>query len=590
MRLLIHIVLSMCLACTVFAAEVVEVEISGVEGAVLDNVRAFLGLARHDSRPLLANLSLPGSEKTEKELTSEDLQRLYRRSREEILLALQPFGYYDPEIDSSLDRQDDRWIASFRIDTGPAIFLADIDIRIEGQGRQDPLVLEALKSGQLHAGLQLNHGDYADTKQSLLKAALAAGYLDASYSRAELRIFPELKQAQVELVLETGSRYYFGSVTIEQDILDPQFIHRYVHFREGEPFDTDVLLKLQLALGDSGYFNQVEVQAQREKAVNYHIPVVIMTTPAKPRQYAYGLGFGTDTGPRATLATVFRRINDQGHSVLADIRVSRIAQSVGMQYKFPIGNLVSDRLVFKASADFEDVAGKGNTNIYTIGVSHNIEWGPLQRRLYLNFRHEDFSLGEESRTTNNLIPGITLSQLRTDNVLFPRQGFSWNVDLRGSAGVISDTAFVRSQATGRYVQPVGEKGRLLLRGQLGGTAVENFAKMPASERFFAGGDQSVRGYGYQKLGPTDKSGDIIGGRYLVVGSIEFDYLFMGDFGAAVFVDSGNADDNIVPSLKTGAGIGLRWRSPVGMLRFDIAHPFDDSSNDYRIHISIGPEL
>ena len=125
---------------------------------------------------------------------------------------------------------------------------------------------------------------------------------------------------------------------------------------------------------------------------------------------------------------------------------------------------------------------------------------------------------------------------------------------------------------------------------MGGTAVENFAKMPASERFFAGGDQSVRGYGYQKLGPTDKSGDIIGGRYLVVGSIEFDYLFMGDFGAAVFVDSGNADDNFVPSLKTGAGIGLRWRSPVGMLRFDIAHPFDDSSNDYRIHISIGPEL
>jgi translocation and assembly module TamA len=121
-------------------------------------------------------------------------------------------------------------------------------------------------------------------------------------------------------------------------------------------------------------------------------------------------------------------------------------------------------------------------------------------------------------------------------------------------------------------------------------SVEDFGKLPTTERFFAGGDQSVRGYDYQSLAPEDASGDVIGGQYLTVGSIELDYLVVGNFGAAVFVDSGNAADDFLPSLKTGAGIGFRWRSPVGMLRIDVAHPFDDGNGGFRLHISIGPSL
>jgi translocation and assembly module TamA len=140
------------------------------------------------------------------------------------------------------------------------------------------------------------------------------------------------------------------------------------------------------------------------------------------------------------------------------------------------------------------------------------------------------------------------------------------------------------------VHPLGSKGRIIGRGQLGYTNVDDFSRLPASERFFAGGDQSVRGYDYQKLAPVDSSGEVVGGQYLAVGSIELDYLFVGNFGAAVFVDAGNADDTFLPQAKLGAGIGFRWRSPVGMLRVDLAHPFDDPDNNYRLHISIGPDL
>jgi translocation and assembly module TamA len=140
------------------------------------------------------------------------------------------------------------------------------------------------------------------------------------------------------------------------------------------------------------------------------------------------------------------------------------------------------------------------------------------------------------------------------------------------------------------VRPLGHRGRLLARARLGGMTVDDFSALPASERFFAGGDQSVRGYDYQTLAPRDINNEVIGGRYEAVASLEADYLFIGNYGAAVFVDAGNAADSFPPEPKIGAGIGFRWRSPVGMLRVDIAHPFDDPLNDYRLHISIGPDL
>ncbi len=175
-------------------------------------------------------------------------------------------------------------------------------------------------------------------------------------------------------------------------------------------------------------------------------------------------------------------------------------------------------------------------------------------------------------------------------MLFPRRGYSWSADVRGAPGLISATRFARIDAAVRGVFPLGSKGRIIGHGQLGALAVEEFSNLPSSERFFTGGDRSVRGYDYQELAPVDSSGEVVGGRYLAAAGIELDYLFVGNYGAAVFIDAGNADDAFPPRMKVGAGIGFRWRSPVGMLRVDVAHPFDDPDNNYRLHISIGPDL
>jgi len=572
------------------AADRVEIGISGLDKTLQENVLAHLGISQLVQQSGFIPFTQGEADRSAQAVTETNVRRLHRQATREIKDALQPYGYYEPVIDAQLSRDGDTWRAEYHIDAGPPTLIEQLDIQIKGPGQADESILSARQASHLQQGKRLLHSDYETTKEKLLQAALAAGYLDARYQRSELRIYKAQHQAQIDLLLDTGPRYYFGPISIEQDILDPDFVQQFVHIRQGEPFNTDALLNLQLALSDSGYFSRVEVDPQRASATDFQVPVVITTEPAKSRRYAVGLGYGTDTGPRLSLATEFRRINRRGHRILADIQLSEILQSLGAQYQIPIGNLVSDRLVFSSRAEFETIVDGGTSDRYTLGVSRNEGWRDLQRRLYFNYQHEDFSLGEDNGKVDFFIPGISLSQLRADDVLFTRRGYSWTTDLRGSPGLISDTSFARLDLAGKLVFPLSERGRLLLRSRLGAISVQDFSKLPATERFFAGGDQSVRGYEYQSLAPEDASGDVVGGQYLAVGSIEMDYLFVGNFGAAVFVDSGNAADDFLPSLKTGAGIGFRWRSPVGMLRIDIAHPFDDGNDGYRLHISIGPSL
>ena len=166
---------------------------------------------------------------------------------------------------------------------------------------------------------------------------------------------------------------------------------------------------------------------------------------------------------------------------------------------------------------------------------------------------------------------MTLSRLKADNVLFPRRGYSWSADMRGAAALlVSDTTFIRAETTGRAVYPLAERARALFRLQAGGMAVEDFAELPTTERFYAGGDRSVRGYKYQSLGPTDESGENTGGRYLLTGSVEADYLIWKKWGAALFIDAGNADDDFPPNLEIGAGAacagGRRWACCASILR------------------------
>ncbi len=579
----------MVLAGLASAAETVDVQITGIDDELLDNVNAQLGIAELVPKERL--IPLPARDQEKIEINDTLVRKLHRAAPAEIRAALQPFGYYSPAVESSLERIDDGWLATYQVDPGEPTLVAALELSIRGEGQEEASLRKVLDSTQLASGQRLQHSFYEQTKASLMKAALAAGFLDASFAASKIRVDPRRHRADIKLLLDTGQRYYFGDIKIDQEVLDPEYLSRFVKVERGMPFSTQKLLALQLALDDSGFFRRVEVDIQRKAAEDFHIPVIIKTEPAKKWRFGSGLGFGTDTGPRLTLAAERRRINRRGHSILADTLLSGIKQSVGAQYKIPIGNLVSDRLIFSGAATWEDVADDGESRRITLGVNWSEQWRKYQRQLYIRFEREDFTIGEDDEIVNYFIPGVTLSRLEADDVLFPRRGYSWSADVRGAGALaISDTTFVRGEATGRAAYPLAERARALFRLQAGGMAVEDFAELPTTERFYAGGDRSVRGYKYQTLGPTDESGNNTGGRYLLTGSVELDYLIGEKWGGAIFVDAGNADDDFPPDLEVSAGVGLRWRTPVGMLRVDVAHPFRNNDDDVRLHISIGPDL
>jgi translocation and assembly module TamA len=230
------------------------------------------------------------------------------------------------------------------------------------------------------------------------------------------------------------------------------------------------------------------------------------------------------------------------------------------------------------------------TSLRKVGVARTHLRGGWREVLSLNYQREDFQLGLTDETTGLLIPGASYAYVRTDNRVVTRHGYALQFDLRGAADrMLSDINFTQAGIKAKWIQAVSKQARVTVRTQGGTTWTDDFDKLPATLRYFAGGDQSVRGYDFEELGPRDASGEVIGGKHLVFGSLEYEQRIHGNWGVAVFFDTGNAFNSVSEGLESGAGIGLRWRSPIGMVRVDLASAISED-NSLRLHFTLGPDL
>ena len=553
------------------AAAGIDVEISGIGGGEKENVEARLGIRAAAGQPDLDQLMVDG---------------LHARAEGEIRDALQPFGFYNPQIESKLEGEAPDWKASYHITIGPPTILTVVDVRVEGEGKDDEVFRRELRRFPMRKDQRVIHADYDEVKTRFATAAYSQGYLDASFPEAELRIDTELHTAEVHLVLETGPRYYFGPVRIEQDILTPGVPERYVRIEPGKPFDPQALLDTQFALTDLEYFQSVEIEPQRAEVVDHHIPIVIHTTPRARRKWDFGVGYGTDTGARVSAGTEIRRLNADGHKLRLDTRFSEIKDTVSGEYRIPLGSQPGEYLGFGGAYETQRY-DDGESLKYVLNTSLNRNNGDWQRKLYLNFEHEESELSDRVQTSDLLIPGITLNRSDLNDQIHTRRGWALFADLHGAEkGVLASASFIQAHGILRGVVPYLRKGRVLARAEYGANIVAEFDELPASQRFFAGGDQSVRGYGYQSLGPKDDQGKVIGGKYLATFSLETDYFFWKNWGLAAFYDAGGADDQVMPQLHQGVGAGVRYRAPVGYIQVDLAHPLDKNEGGVRLHFGV----
>jgi len=547
------------------------------------------GLTAEMKRNVLGSMMLARAA-DEGRLSEGEARRLAWRARQEIEQALQPFGYYRPVIHDRLVTQGDPWKARFTVEPGPPLLLSGVEVRVTGAGAELPGFREAVRDLPLKPGGRLEHAPYEALKAGLDRIAAQNGYLDAKFVTGRIAVDLESYTARIDVLLETGRRYYFGPVRFQQTVLDAAFVNSFVPFETGEPFDVDSLIAMQSALGASPYFSRVEVEPRRDLAKDLVVPIDVRLEPARRLRYTLGGGYGTETGFQAEATLELRRLNMKGHRATVSVLAAERRNTVGAQYQVPRAFGRKQLFTYSVALEEEETEAQRSRG-GSIGVSLARSRGGWQESFGLFIQRQHFTVGADEGTPDLLFPELSWARVRSDDRIRPRKGYRLAFLLRAASDqVVSDATFGQFNVQSKGLGGAGVRGRVIVRAEAGATRSGDFHLLPPNMRYFSGGAQSVRAYGYQELGPRDASGEPLGGQRLLFGSIDYEHRLFGGWGVAAFYDIGNALENFGDPLEDGAGAGVRWSSPVGMVRLDVAWPIHDPGHGGQLQFSIGPDL
>ena len=560
-----------------FLRTVGMVNVEGDYPQLQDNAEAFLGEVEGRS--------------------AGSLRRYASTAEAQVEEALRALGYYSPMIQWEVVEQpgDDEIPARLvlTVQPGEPIRVRSRQVSIEGPASRDSDFVGTLPE-KPSEGDVLNHGQYSTLRQTIQNRATRLGYFDGEFTTRRLEVNPEQHTADISLVFRSGVRYRLGEVSFKEGHgFEEQLLEQFVRFEPGEIYHADKVARLSGDLSNSGYFSGVDIDASPGKAEDGVIPVSVDLTTRPPRSVAAGVGFSTDVGPRFSGNWREHWINPMGHRRGAQTELSAPRQNVGAWYELPLDPPMTDSIRLSAGYQREDIEDV-ESELLTLGQQwkHQLDNGWLQVAS-IRWEGERFRIGDDDPEQSSLLlPGLGYSKLQADSPLDPSRGYRIQFDVTGShRAVISDVDILHANVLVKGLYTLADNHRFLSRFQFGGVATNRFSDVPPSLRFFAGGDQTVRGYGYETLSPRNSEDVAIGGRYLMVGSVEYQYEFTENWRVAAFVDEGNAMDDLSDPLATGVGLGIRWISPVGPLRLDVAKGLDpEFGGEWRIHFSMGPEL
>jgi translocation and assembly module TamA len=581
-RLTVALMMAVAIVRPARAAVSLKVEIDGISGELKKNA--------------LASMRIEAARK-DKDLDEARIRHLHGQAPAEIEQALEPYGYYRVVVQPSLTQESGGWVARYRVEPGPQLQVTAVDVQLLGAGAKDAGFERLVHAFPLHPGEAMLHLPYELGKNNFDDYAAAHGYLDGKFEVSQIRIDLAAYTAAIVLHYQSGPRYLYGPVRFHQDFLKEELLRGFVHFKTGQPIAANQLLQLQRELADTNYFQRVEVVPRREEAANLEVPIDVNLTPAKPQKWTAGAGYGTDTGPRGSLGLELRHINDLGHRFTAEGHLSEIEKSIRTDYIIPA--ILPRTGVLDFTVAYADLTPTTSRSLDLLaGPSYTYPVGRWRNSIALDYQRELFTVGDDHGTSNLVIPQDSLTRVYTDDRLYPSHGEKYDLIVRGGARALaSDTNFGQVQADAKFVQTLGaaRRFRLISRALVGATVTDDFHALPPTERFFAGGDQSVRGYAYQGIGALDHNGNVLGGPDSVVASVELQYRLsqyrlLQKFGVATFFDAGNAGYSFGGNLKEGTGAGIFWISPIGPVRVYLATALSIPGHPLRLHLTIGPDL
>ncbi|MEZ5559152.1 MAG: autotransporter assembly complex family protein [Pseudomonadales bacterium] len=549
-----------------------ELEISGVADDVRDGLQVLTGL---DELPCDAPRWW--------------VDRAYRQAVEQLRRGMEAYGYYHATVTGELKRGEQCWNASFAIEPGDPVRIGRAAVVVAPPLGAEPGMIAALKGLDLQPEERFSHSGYEAAKSRLLDVAQSLGYFDAEFTRHQVSVDLPTNTADIDLELDGGTRYRIGHIETIQEDLHQQLFEQFLTVHEGDYYDAAEITKTYRQILESGYFDRVLVAPELEARADGTVPVTVRAVTGTRRTALIGAGFATDTGPRLRSEIRYRRINRRGHRAGASMLLSPVQSELTGDYRLPYGDPTHEWLSLTGGFSYDDTDSYTSTK-RNLGVARTHRLGQRWTETnYVDWRLEDFDIAGETGRTQLTLLGTSLSRTTSIDAPRPVRGHALSIDVRGAAKqLLSDTNVLQVIGRAKQIVPLTDRLRLLGRVSAGWTWQSEFEELPPSIRFFAGGDNSVRGYAYESLGP-EEDGVVVGGRRLLTGSLELDALVRPKWSVAVFADSGSAFDD-APTFSSSVGLGVRWYSILGPIRVDIAHPLDDPGHTVRLHISLGPDL
>ncbi|NTV11379.1 MAG: BamA/TamA family outer membrane protein [Zoogloea sp.] len=524
-------------------------------------------------RPLLeANLAVLGERRIGGFDTAGRLAIL-RRARTEVTDLLATEGYFAPVVEGEPDEDGGVRLA---VTPGVRTKVVNVDLEFSGDiARKDPALVSRVERLRriwlLRSGRPFRQADWDAAKQGLLDGVANHDYAAARIVESSAEIDAPSATARLRVVVDSGPPFTFGELDISGLADYPSdLLGRFDPPEPGEPFDLDRLLKFQSSLQNTPYFASVVVDIDRDPAHAAFSPIRVQVSEAKPRNLSFGLGASSNTGFRGELGYRDANFRHRAWNLVTGIRIEQLRQAGYADVFFPPG----------AEGRVDSIGGLAeHTNIQSleterrsVAVNRTHLRGNLETRLGVTYVHEIIlPEGGVRSISNALATNWSWTRRAVDNLLDPRDGHVLNIQIGGAPRILADRDFLRLYARYQHYLPVSRRDVVILRAEAGATLATSSQGIPQDFLFRTGGAQSVRGYSYQSLG-VKQDGAVVGGRYLGVMSAEYVHWLNRQWGAATFVDAGNAvDERQLFRLNMGYGIGARWRSPAGPLAVDLAY-------------------
>lgn len=518
------------------------------------------------------------------------LRRLYRQAPDEIKQLLETEGYFSPVIDARMEPAGESFQIHLTVDPGEPVRVSEVNIIFDGEiilqeASQKPRMSDLKKRWVLHEGMRFRQADWEAAKAALLRQVMQVRYPRARITDSQAVVDPETRTAVLRVKIDSGTPVRFGEIKITGlSRYGEDIIMRERPVKPGAVYRENALINWQTRIQDTGYFRFVEVIADVDSGLD-DVPVTVSVVENRKRHAVVGIGYSTDTGNRFSLGYDDLKFFGQEWNLKSGIVLETRKQTAHAEIYFPKteGGFTNS---IGGKYERSDIQGEDTRLASLFGKT---SWGTprLEQFVMLEYLNENTRVkGADDKESEALPLTYGVIKRELNNRLNPTRGYAVQAQIGAAVEpVLTDRSFLRPYLKAAYIHPVGEKGSLLLRTEMGAVLSSSRDGIPSTVMFRTGGDQSVRGYAFESLGVTEGRATV-GGRYLAVGSVEYQYYFHGNWGAAVFVDAGNAADNLNDLAPVfGYGIGARWKSPAGPLGIDVA--YGEETQEFRVHFSFG---